>query len=680
MRVWGDSETIDSLPWAPAAGARLAAAALVKRRFPVLGKALQAGRVIPLELSLGALDGVIGWGGRIQASLARRYAAARGVRYWSVEDGFLRSVGLGKARHQPLSIVVDDLGLHHDPRRSNRLEQLIGRQWAASELDHARRIRMRLVEEQLTKYNCRQDGGLKLPRVTKARRILLVDQVAGDASIAGFGAKAFGRMWCDALDQDAEILLRDHPDVLAGFASGVLRMIARTSGKAVLDGGGAIDEVLQEVDEVWTVSSQFGFEALLRGKPVVSYGMPFYAGWGLTEDRASDPASAAARERRMPAAGGIDQIVAAALVRYPIYFDPIQDRRVGIETAIDRLCAWRREAGRFGGRYVCVGFSRHKHNTARLFLDAPRSDVSFANAVPAVAGKAGPEPEIVVWGSSERLDPGRSRLTIEDGFIRSSGLGSDLVRPRSLCIDPVGIYYDATRPSRLEQILNDTVFADALLQRARRLRRLIVVANISKYNLPSERFEVSSLNTERPVALVAEQLPDDASLRFGRAVHDSSLALLASVRKARPDHFILFKRHPDILSGARRGGVSALDYCKHADYVLDRKVDIAWAGIDECHSATSQLGFEALLRGVKTYCHGAPFYSGWGLTVDSVGVERRRRKLSVDELVAGVLLLYPSYRCWKSRLPCEPEDVIRDLIRERDGRPGDRADPGRIAS
>jgi capsular polysaccharide export protein len=668
MNAWWDSGSPKTSPWAPTPGARLAVASLVKRQFPMLGNALQTGRMVPLELSFTDLDGVIGWGARLQARIARRYAQARGLKYWSLEDGFLRSVGLGKARHLPLSIVVDDLGIHHDPSTASRLEQLIFAGSTPWEVEYARQIRTRLIEERLTKYNCDNSERCELPRSTKQKRILLIDQVSGDASIAPYGARAFDQIWRDALDQDADILVRDHPDVLAGFSTGVLRSIARSSRKDVLDGRGAMDSVLSEVDEVWTVSSQFGFEALMRGKRVVTYGTPFYAGWGLTEDRANDPASLRARHRRSARTPEIDELVDAALVRYPVYFDPVQNRRVRIDKAIDRLSTTRRELGRFRGRYVCVGFSRHKHAATRLFLGTPQSEVLFSNSARSIFQRRSAKPRQVFWGRSERSDSCQLPVIVEDGFIRSVGLGSQFAPPRSLCVDPVGIYYDATRPSQLENILNNTAFNEELLVRARRLRKLIVHSNISKYNHSDELFDARSLKTDRPIALVAEQVPDDASLRYGKPVHSTSLALLAAVRRARPDHFIIFKRHPDIMSGARRGDFTALDYEQFADHVLDRKVETAWAGIEECHSATSQLGFEALLRGVKTYCHGAPFYSGWGLTIDGVEIDRRQRKLSLDELVAGVLILYPSYRCWNSQLPCEPEDVIRDIINAKDAR------------
>ena len=668
MNAWWDSGSPKTLPWAPMPGARLAVASLVKRQFPMLGNALQTGCMVPLEFSFTDLDGVVGWGARLQARIARRYAQARGLKYWSLEDGFLRSVGLGKARHLPLSIVVDDLGIHHDPRIPSRLEQLIFAGSTPWEIEYAQQIRTRLVEERLTKYNCDSSEHCRLPRPRKQKRILLIDQVSGDASVAPYGVRAFQHMWRDALDQDADILVRDHPDVLAGFSTGALRGITRSSRKNVLDGRGAMDSVLSEVDEVWTVSSQFGFEALMRGKRVVTYGTPFYAGWGLTEDRANDPASLQARVRRSARSPEIDELVDAALVRYPIYFDPVQNQRVRIDKAIDRLSTARRELGRFNGRYQCVGFSRHKHAAARLFLATPQSEVSFSITERSILPRREAGARQVFWGRSERSDACQSPLVIEDGFIRSVGLGSQMAPPRSLCVDPIGIYYDATRPSHLETILNDTAFDEELLVRARRLRKLIVHSNISKYNHADELFDARSLKTDRPIALVAEQVPDDASLRYGRPVHSSSLALLAAVRSARPDHFILFKRHPDIMSGARRGDFTASDYRQFADHVLDRKVELAWTGIAECHSATSQLGFEALLRGVTTYCHGAPFYSGWGLTIDGVEIDRRRRRLSIDQLVAGALILYPSYRCWNSHLPCEPEDVIRDIIHEKDAR------------
>jgi capsular polysaccharide export protein len=80
---------------------------------------------------------------------------------------------------------------------------------------------------------------------------------------------------------------------------------------------------------VHTISSLAGFEALLRGKAVTTYGAPFYAGWGLTTDRLRIP-------RRCRTAS-LDELVAAALIVYPLYLDPVTGKPCRVETVIARL-------------------------------------------------------------------------------------------------------------------------------------------------------------------------------------------------------------------------------------------------------------------------------------------------------------------------------------------------------
>jgi capsular polysaccharide export protein len=76
---------------------------------------------------------------------------------------------------------------------------------------------------------------------------------------------------------------------------------------------------------------------------------------------------------------------------------------------------------------------------------------------------------------------------------------------------------------------------------------------------------------------------------------------------------------------------------------------------------TSLAGFEALLRGISVTCWGRPFYAGWGLTTDMEVVERRQRRLTLDELVAGSLILYPRYQDPVTGLPCPPEVLLERL-------------------
>jgi capsular polysaccharide export protein len=255
---------------------------------------------------------------------------------------------------------------------------------------------------------------------------------------------------------------------------------------------------------------------------------------------------------------------------------------------------------------------------------------------------------------------------VEDGFVRSVALGSDLTQPYSQVVDKRGIYFDATVPSDLEEILNSYDFSNApeLIDRAIRFQELILLNKISKYNADSNApLDFSDLG--KTVALVAGQVEDDASIQYG-ANGMTNLELLQRVRENHPDRFIIFKPHPDVLSGNRVGAIPKEEALKYCDRVI---TDIGMASVleavDEVHTMTSLTGFEALVYGKKVYTYGMPFYAGWGLTTDMQTCERRKRKLTINELVAAAYLLYPRYISPKTNEYCEAEEVIRELKEEK---------------
>jgi capsular polysaccharide export protein len=89
---------------------------------------------------------------------------------------------------------------------------------------------------------------------------------------------------------------------------------------------------------------------------------------------------------------------------------------------------------------------------------------------------------------------------------------------------------------------------------------------------------------------------------------------------------------------------------------------------------TSLAGFEALIRGRSVAVHGRPFYAGWGLTEDLAPGADRGRRLALDELVAGTLLLYPLYLDPVTLKPCSAEQLLDRLTAARDA-----AGPSRLA-
>lgn len=622
------------------------------------------------------------WGRRPTALPAEALARRAGISaILRLEDGFLRSVGLGLDKVQPLSLVVDDLGIYYDATQPSRLETLVANGPADANMLAAAARALRLVlHHRLSKYNVAPL--LSLPRETETRpRVLVVDQTANDMSIllGSCSAKTFEAMLEAARTEhpNAEIWVKMHPDVLCGKKQGNLMPPGADAQVRVIGDDCCPLGLLAQFDHVYVATSQLGFEALMLGKPVTVFGQPWYAGWGLTDDRHEDMDRLRARR---PGPRTLEQLFAAAYLQYARYICPATGTAGTIFDVIDWLGRNKAINDESRGTNVCVGMSLWKRSAVKPFLTAPSSRVRFVRRLDARRLASLPkDSRIVLWGNrfpelarqAEAL--GLQVARIEDGFVRSVGLGSDLYAPLSLALDGPGIYYDPFSRSRLERLLTDVVLDDEQRQRVVALRESLLRNKISKYNV-GKPFRLEPSSRGRKVILVPGQVEDDASVLKGSPVVRSNLDLLLAVRRENSHAWIVYKPHPDVAAGNRRGSVSSQDLLRLADQVAnDASIADCIAAADEVHTMTSLAGFEALLCGKVVHCHGGPFYAGWGLTVDHFALPHRERRLSLDELVYATLCLYPRYRLPGVDGFCAVEDVVRHLAASRSSsasRPG----------
>lgn len=593
----------------------------------------------------------LGWGRKWSGKRAVAIAKAKGVAFQLVEDGFLRSVDRDGL---VLSMIFDNKGIFYDASHPSALEYLVQTPLSAFETERVQMIIQAWRSFELSKYNKGRDNYEALP----APYVLVADQVAQDMSIR-YGladAACFDRMLQFALDENAgkTVVVKLHPDALAQanrrhFA---LEVLAALPGVQVIADERHVARLIAQADTVYTVTSQVGFEALIWGKRVRCFGMPFYAGWGLTEDELPAP------ERRKPVT--LEQLVHAALVKYPRYIDPVTMQRCEPEVTFRHVGLQRRKRQEFPEQITAIGFSRWKRPFIASFLQG--SDISFVKSLDNQP-QADQRQTIAVWGSTELPDAQATStiLRIEDGFLRSSGLGADLVRPLSLVIDDVGIYYDVTRPSRLEHILQSDQLDETARERARALRERLIELDLTKYNIGKQYW--TRPETSQRVLLVVGQVETDASIRLGSPDVQSNIELLRRVRTEHPSAYIIYKPHPDVVAGLRKRGQGEDEASKIADAVISQPVALSHllSQVNEVHTMTSLLGFEALLRGAKVVCHGLPFYAGWGLTEDKVACARRTRALSIDELVHGALIAYPRYYNFERNCFVEPEQAIDQL-------------------
>ena len=621
-----------------------------KLRFGPVAEILRAAGWRPV-LGKPDREGTVGvWGASPIAWRGERMAERTGASLLRIEDPWLRSVRTGRSGEPPLGLLIDR-GLHFDASAPSDLETLLATHPFddAALLSRARDVMERLKRLHLSKYNA-FDPALSAP---EPGYVLVIDQTRGDASVIASAATeaTFRDMLIQArLDHPgARVLIRGHPETAEGHRAGHFAAVDAEGPVAFADPAISPWHMLEGAVAVYTVSSQMGFEAIMAGHRPVVFGTPFYAGWGLTEDRADLPR----RTRRLTRA----QLVAGAMVEYPVWYDPHRRERCAVETVIDmleaRTRAWREDAR----GYVAVEQRLWKRRHLQAFFGSRRP--LYFRDYPAEH----PDRILLRWGAKET---GPDAVNVEDGFLRSRGLGAQLVPPLSLVMDRRGMYFDATRESDLDVLLCEPL-TEAQRLRADRLRRSVVAAGVTKYNVGAPPPDLP----EGHRILVPGQVEDDASIRLGAPGVRTNAELLRVAREANPDAVLIYKPHPDVETGLRPGAIDAAE----ADVIArETSMNALLSEANEVWTITSLAGFEALMRGLPVTCLGMPFYAGRGLTTDHLPHPGWREAVDLTTLIHAALIGYPRYFDPVIGQPCPPEIALMRLAEGGiPGRPALRA-------
>ena len=668
-----------------------------------------------------------GWGRKKTGKFARFLAKIFKKDFLLLEDGFIRSFGLGCEGSPSFSLVQDRIGIYYDSTTPSELENLLNTyDFHANPalLETAKEAINLITTHHISKYNHAPEVPLdyftatdstksrdfidssknsatlsdltnssyfeispnstanKLPKNNQKttqknpKRILIISQTKGDCSLTygSTGKFTTTQIIQDALAEnpDSEIYLKIHPDVLSGRKESDFNPSEIPPQIKLITEDFNPISLLKHFHKVYTKTSQMGFEALLVGCECVCYGMPFYAGWGLTIDKQTCPR----RTRKL----SLIEVFAASYILYSCYYNPIYDRKSDILDTLKTIIRYKHFYTKTQKKAFMFGFSLWKHSFIPPFMPnfKPQNIIfinpfftsHFKSALKKGLRQEAHDCEIFIWGRKNfgRIESFAKENAIpitrvEDGFIRSISLGSDLTRPFSQVFDSSGIYFDATAPSELEEILNHTDFSPTLLNEAKILKDKILANKISKYN--TNPHKSLNLPQNKLKILIPGQVQDDASILYG-ANGRTNLSLLQQVREENPNAYILYKPHPDVLSGNRIGHIpdsTALQYCD--EILTGVSLSSCLEAVNEVHTLTSLSGFEALLYGKKVVTYGMPFYAGWGLTIDKQTCPRRTRKLTLEQLIAGAYILYPRYIHPKTLSLCHPNVLIDALESER---------------
>ena len=504
----------------------------------------------------------------------------------------------GRARRsRRSSMVVDRSGIYYDGRPAfrsarprapigtgSRLRSRLGRRRAA---DLLRRL-------QLSKYNSgpERTPGRTRPRSDGAeRRVLVLDQVRDDASIARRARR------CRRLPDDACRCARRRTRQPRSSSSCIptsCPAAARLFLASLSQAGGSSSSPSRSIRgrcstrSTRSTRSRPGSASRRRSpaRQVVTFGSPFYAGWGFTDDRGCKLRAAASASSRWSSSPPTTSATRAIST-------PIRGRRSassrppssspGCATASSRSAAARSATASPAG----------SGRTVDRMLDGPAGPPLHTRDVPTAVALAQGEqrPRRRLGVARHRRARGRAcreagieLVRVEDGFVRSAGLGASFVLPLSLVFDGRGIYYDSRAPSDLEVLLEEGEFPPALLERARRLREKLVAARHDEI----QRRRRNAMFASRAAAGRSSSCPARSRTTprssGARRVVKRNIDLLDAVRARHPDGFIVYKPHPDVEAGFRRGRVPREDggairgphRHERLDPQPDRRAPTAW--------------------------------------------------------------------------------------------------------
>ena len=421
-----------------------------------------------------------------------------------IEDGFIHSFGYTKSKI-PLSICSDKNGIYYNCTSDSDLFKYYSSNLSKDDILRSRKIIRLWKECSLSKYNF---PNLIDPPAEKY--VLLIDQIFGDLSLDYGDAdnNSFKRMFEFATNNwpDHKIVIKIHPDVINHKKKGCFHSSYYLKPNVIVLGDvGQINKLIENSTAVCVVTSQVGFEALIYGKDVHVFGRPFYSGLGLTIDH---------KVNNQNFEITLDQLVFSSLVKYQICLDPRTKKKCEIEE-IMKYIFYSREASKFFPKNLeAINLTPWKARQINRFFysitgERVKSLTRFKTRMK----------NIIVWGKNIRMEKNISKvnnyISVEDGFIRSVGLGAELYPPLSLLFDKKGIHYDASKSSDLEYLLQNFNVNHNQIIRARRIIDLIKKLKINKYNLRLKK-EINLPNnfSKKQIIGVLGQVETDNSIAF----------------------------------------------------------------------------------------------------------------------------------------------------------------------
>lgn len=602
------------------------------------------------------IKNIYGWGRKKSGLKAISIAKESNSKFNLLEDGMIRSFGEGENRSKSFSVVIDNVGIYYDATNPSKLENILNddKNFQNHNIQNTNYLIDLLITNDLSKYN----SGIKTPQnyfKSNNKKVLVINQTKGDESLKYGLAEQFNSKdiikYVSKNYPQHDLYLKTHPDVLEGLKQSSLDINEfKQSGYEITSENFTPLSYLDNFDVVIVQTSQMGFEALLLGKEVVCFGAPYYSNWGVTKDMVEVPRRKTKRT--------VQEIFHAMYEQYSIYADPITNKSLKLEQTLFLIPYYKRMYQTDNKTNTFLDLSYWKQKIIPKFMF--NKNFNFLYSI---------KHEVCTyftWGMNKPTSVMNDFVRIEDGFIRSYDLGTNLTPPQSLIFDNKGIYFNTQKPNDLTLFLenNDNFKNKYFLNQASKLIQTIRQTGISKYNL-KKKTKINRFSNRKTV-LVIGQVDGDASIKFQNNKEINNYKMLLQARQDFKDSFLIYRPHPDILSGNRVGKLSLDEAIKHCDYLSENEnLHSLFEVVDTVCVISSLSGLEALIYEKEVVCYGTPFYSGLGLTIDKYPHFKQKENRSLQELVAATYIWYPRYYDYQKKSLTDVFTVIDNILDEQ---------------
>lgn len=545
-------------------------------------------------------------------------------------------------------------GVYFDSRHESNIESLLRSSWTPDEQDNViANLALQMINKyRITKTNDYPQVSFSFFLNNGLPNVLLIDQPIGDESViyGSSNEQTFNDMLLHVFHNAdiANIYIKLHPDTINYGKEGYLQKLLHKHNLYehplihVIEDNYNIASFFNFVDEVFVVTSQVGFEALLRGKTVSCFGMPFYSGWGLTNDMQVST-------KPKPERTIIDLFV-AIMLKYTSYINPFTQKIGNILDLLEYISLQQRH-----NLKQEIAFYKSNQTTISSLKHSVKSKIEINNS------KKLPKYEnyLILTDNEKSYDEIVNQphhAFVRDGFMFSSNINKKT--PSSIIIDYNGSYFNPKNYTDLEFLLNHEQFTEYEYIMAENF----LIAYHNKINSLLEK-ESSGLlnkikqeNSDKKIIFVPGQDEECELFMYGSTKIKSNLQLVSQLCSQVENSVIIYKPFIDPKSSkdkmVEQSSLKMLNntakYKNNVVYI-EKKASISHCIniADEIHTINSNVALDAILKKKIVVTYGLPFYGGHGLTIDTEVFPRQKCQLSLEEFVLGTYLLYPRYNLYQ---------------------------------